>query len=88
MLFKPGTALYAYEIVRESGNKILYVNYLGASFVPSIAEIPEVMSKTIDLLTESPGISKGKDTSKTPKIFRFLGLRKSSIFDETVGCLR
>ncbi len=58
MLFKPGTALYAYEIARESGNKVLYVNYMGANFVPSISENPEVMSIVIDLLIESPGISR------------------------------
>jgi len=58
MLFKPGTALYAYEISRESGNKVLYVNYMGANFVPSIAENGEVMNQVIDLLIESPGISR------------------------------
>lgn len=58
MLFKPGTALYAYEIARESGNKVLYVNYMGANFVPNISENPEVMNHIIDLLVESPGISR------------------------------
>jgi len=58
MLFKPGTALYSYEVVREAGNKVLYVNYLGASFVPNIAENPEVMGRAIDLLIEAPGISR------------------------------
>jgi len=58
MLFKPGTALYAYEIARESGNKVLYVNYLGANFVPSIAENAEVMNQVVDLLIGSPGISR------------------------------
>ena len=58
MLFKPGTALYAYEIARESGNKVLYVNYMGANFVPSISENPEVMNHVIDLIIDSPGISR------------------------------
>ena len=58
MLFKPGTALYAYEIARESGNKVLYVNYMGANFVPNISENPEVMNHVIDLLIESSGISR------------------------------
>lgn len=58
MLFKPGTALYAYEIARESGNKVLYVNYLGANFVPSVAENAEVMNQVVDLLIETPGISR------------------------------
>ena len=58
MLFKPGTPLYSYEVVRESGNQVLYINYLGASFVPNLAENPEIMNRTIDLLIESPDISR------------------------------
>jgi len=58
MLFKPGTKLYAYEVVRESGVKVIYVNYLGANFVPNIAENPEIMARAMDLLIESPGISR------------------------------
>ncbi len=58
MLFKPGTQLYAYEVVRESGAKVLYVNYMGANFVPSIAENPDVMTRAIDLLIEATGVSR------------------------------
>jgi archaeal flagellar protein FlaI len=58
MLFKPGTALYAYEIARESGNKILYVNFMGANFVPNVAENAEVMNQVVDLLIQSTGISR------------------------------
>jgi len=58
VLFKPGTKLYSYEIIREEGNKVLYVNYLGAYFVPNLAESEDVMSRTIDLLIEDPGISR------------------------------
>ncbi len=58
MLFKPGTSLYSYEVAREAGNKILYINYLGANFVPNLAENPEVMSRSIDLLIETPGVSR------------------------------
>ncbi|MFH1358773.1 MAG: ATPase, T2SS/T4P/T4SS family [archaeon] len=57
MLFKPGTQLFAYEVIRESGSKILYVNFMGANYVPNMAENPEVMSRAMDLLIESPGIS-------------------------------
>ena len=38
MLFKKGTPLYACEIMREAGEDIMYVNYLGSSDVPSLAE--------------------------------------------------
>jgi len=58
MLFKPETPLYSYEVVRELGNQIMYVNYLGASFVPNLAEDPEVMSRTFELLVEAPNISR------------------------------
>jgi archaeal flagellar protein FlaI len=58
MLFRPDTPLYSYEIVREAGYQVVYVNYLGASFVPNIAENPEIMSRTIDLLIEAPNVSR------------------------------
>jgi len=58
MLFKPGTPLYAFEVQREGGQDVLYVNYLGAPFVPSIAEYPEIMSYTIDYLIKTPNVSR------------------------------
>ena len=58
MLFKPGTPLYSYEVQREAGGQAVYVNYLGASFVPNIADNPEVMNRTIDLLINSPDASR------------------------------
>ena len=38
MQFKEGTPLYAYEVQREGGEDVLYINYLGAGFVPSLSE--------------------------------------------------
>ena len=58
MLFKPNTPLYSYEVIRESGNQVLYVNYLGANFVPSIVDNPDIMSRTIDLLSQTANISR------------------------------
>jgi len=58
MLFKPGTQLYAYEVVREANNQVVYVNYLGANFVPNLAENSEVMNRTIDLLISAPNVSR------------------------------
>ncbi len=58
MLFKPGTQLYAYEVQRESGEDVLYINYLGSPAVPNIAESGEVMSRTIDLIIDNSNISK------------------------------
>ena len=58
MLFKSGTVLYAYEVVREAESQVMYVNYLGASSVPNIAEYPEIMARTVDLLISAPNISR------------------------------
>lgn len=57
-MFKSDTPLYSYEVVRESGENVMYVNYLGASFVPSLIESVEVMGKTIDNLKEESNISR------------------------------
>jgi len=58
MLFKPGTPLYSYEVIREAGYQVMYINYLGALNVPSIADNPDIMSRAIDLLIEAPNISR------------------------------
>jgi len=58
MMFKSDTPLYSYEVIRESGENVMYVNYLGAEFVPSLIDSPEVMSRTIDNLREDPNISR------------------------------
>ena len=58
MLFKPGTQLYAYEIIREADSQVMYVNYLGANYVPNIAEYPDIMARSVDLLIEAPNISR------------------------------
>src|SRR3989344_5831066 len=58
MLFKKGTVLYAYEILREAGQDVMYINYLGSLYVPNLAESPEVMARTVDSLIESPNVSR------------------------------
>ncbi|MEM0465424.1 MAG: ATPase, T2SS/T4P/T4SS family [Candidatus Pacearchaeota archaeon] len=58
MIFKTGTQLYAYEILKEAGSQTMYINYLGALTVPSIADNPDIMARTIDLLIEAPNISR------------------------------
>jgi len=58
MVFKQGSALYATEVEREDGEDILYVNYLGAPYVPSIEDKAEVMSRTVDSFVENPNVSK------------------------------
>jgi len=58
MQFKDGTALYSYEMERKGGEDIVYVNYLGAPYVPDLADSPEVMERTIDILIENPNVSR------------------------------
>ena len=58
MLFKPGTAIYAYEVRREAGQDVMYINYLGVPFVPSIANSAEVMSLSTDYLIKNPGVAR------------------------------
>ncbi len=58
MEFKEGAKLYSYETQREGTEDVLYINYLGAPFVPSLADSPEVMERTIDALMENPNVSR------------------------------
>lgn len=58
MLFKEGTPLYAVEIERKSGEDVMYVNYLNAPFVPSIADSAHVMARTVDSLVDNQGVSR------------------------------
>jgi archaeal flagellar protein FlaI len=57
-MFKSDTPLYSYEVVRESGENVMYVNYLGAEFVPFLIDSAEVMGRTIDNLKEDPNIGR------------------------------
>ncbi len=50
--------LYSYAVRREGGEDVLYINYLGAPYVPNLADYPEVMSRTVDVLIENPNVSR------------------------------
>jgi len=58
MQFRANTPLYSYEVQKEGGEDILYINYLGAPFVASVSDSPEVMTRVIDVLIENPNISR------------------------------
>lgn len=58
MQFEKEAKLYSYEVEKEGGEDILYFNYQGSSYSPSLAAYPEVMEKTIDALIENPNISR------------------------------
>ena len=54
MMFKDETKLYAYEVKREAGQDVIYVNYMGAAGVPDLADSAMIMSRAIDYLIEVP----------------------------------
>src|SRR3989344_2189202 len=58
MLFKKETPVYGYEIVREAGQDVMYINFLRVPFVPSIAEQGAIMARVIDYLIENPNTSR------------------------------
>jgi type IV secretory pathway ATPase VirB11/archaellum biosynthesis ATPase len=58
MLFKQDAPLYSTEVERREGETVLYINYLGAPTVPSLADSPEAMARTIDFLEENPSVSR------------------------------
>lgn len=58
MQFREGSKLYSYEVRREGGEDVIYINYLGAPFVPNLADNPEIMDRTIDALIENPNVSR------------------------------
>lgn len=58
MEFEKEAKLYAHEVKREGGEDILYFNFNGSSYPPSIADFPEVMEMTVDALIENPNVSR------------------------------
>ena len=58
MQFKSGAKLYSYEVQREGGEDVLYINYLGAPYVPNLADSSEVMGRTVDALVENPNVAR------------------------------
>ena len=58
MNFKEGVSLYNYEVQKEGSEDIIYINYLGAPYVPSLSDYPEVMERTVDSLIENPNVSR------------------------------
>ena len=50
MEFGKEAQLYSYEVQKKGGEDIIYFNYQGAPFSPSLEEYPAVMEKTVDAL--------------------------------------
>ncbi len=57
-MFKGDAALHSYEVVRESGENVMYVNYLGDKIVPSLVDFGEVMARTIDALRDESNVAR------------------------------
>ena len=53
MMFKAGTPVYSYEIMREAGQYVMYINYLGAPHVPSLAD-SEIVEITVNGVNRPP----------------------------------
>lgn len=58
MEFEQGAPLYSHLVKKEGGEDVLYLNYLGAPFVPDLASSAEVMERTVDALIENPNVSR------------------------------
>jgi archaeal flagellar protein FlaI len=58
MMFKQEAGLYAVEVERKEGEDVLYMNYLKAGFVPSIADNSDVMARTVESLVKNPNVSR------------------------------
>lgn len=58
MLFAKKTKPGDYEILKEGQEEAMWINYNNYPFSPSIEDSPSCMSKTIDFLTQNPGVVK------------------------------
>ncbi len=58
MIFKDKAPLYSTEVERRQGEEILYINFMNAPFIPSLADDPTIMGRVVDALAENPEISR------------------------------
>jgi type IV secretory pathway ATPase VirB11/archaellum biosynthesis ATPase len=58
MIFRPETKLYSSEVMREGGQDVMYINYLGHPSVPNLADSAMIMARTMDSIIENTKISK------------------------------
>jgi archaeal flagellar protein FlaI len=58
MVFGKESKLYSTEVQRQQGETILYINYLSAGFVPSIADNSSVMGRSVDVVLENSNITR------------------------------
>src|SRR3989344_135004 len=58
MVFGKEARLYESEVRKEASEDVLYINFIGAGFVPSIAESDDVFARVVDALIENPQVSR------------------------------
>jgi archaeal flagellar protein FlaI len=58
MQFEKGAKLYSYLVQREGAEDVLYFNYRGAPYSPSLSDNSEVMERTVDALMENSNVSR------------------------------
>ncbi len=58
MEFEKSEKTYAQRVEREGGEDVLYFNFRGSKFPPSIAFFQEVMEIVVDALIENPNVSR------------------------------
>ncbi|MEM4181923.1 MAG: type II/IV secretion system ATPase subunit [Candidatus Pacearchaeota archaeon] len=51
-------SLFSTEIIRKEGENILYINFIGLEFTPSLVNSPEIMARVIDILSQNPNVSR------------------------------
>jgi len=58
MVFSKDSRLYETELKREAGEEVLYINFIGANFVPNLADSEDIFARVIDALVENPKVSR------------------------------
>jgi len=58
MKFDRDSPMYSYEVTREGGEDVLYINYVGSPYVPDLAGSPGIMERAVDVLIENSNVSR------------------------------
>ncbi len=57
MIFKDNS-VFSTEVLRIEGENVLFINFLGADFVPSLINSPDLMARVIDILSSNRNVSR------------------------------
>ncbi|RMD65545.1 hypothetical protein D6817_05815 [Candidatus Pacearchaeota archaeon] len=84
MVFEKNAPLYATEVNRVQGEDVLYVNTIGAPFVPQLADNPTLMAFTVEQLMNNPTIAKVVFVQQRNYVYPF---EQVSLLREVAGAL-